>query len=174
MTEVLIERHPDERLSGEDAVAIIEGGKDCRAIHRLDWHGSLLSTDGRHMLCHLTCPDLESARIVLKNAPAQMRTEIWACTWRDEPDVTRDELGQANVLASWKFEHPLPLAELEATSGRGHASAQGGVRVLRTFIATDRKRVICLCLGRDTESVRVALRDRQPFERLFAFRQFCA
>jgi hypothetical protein len=174
MTEVLIERHPDEPLSGEDAVGIIEGGQDCRSIHRLDWHRSLLSTDGRHMLCHLTSPDLESARIALRNAPPQMRAEIWACTWRDEPDVTHDELGQANVLASWKFEQPLRLEELEATTGRGNASAQGGVRFLRTFIASDRKRVICLCQAPDIESVRVALRGARPFERLFAFRQFRA
>ena len=64
MTEVIVERHPDRPMTAADATAIIEGGNDCRAVHRLTWHRSLLSADGQRMMCHLTSPDLESVRKV--------------------------------------------------------------------------------------------------------------
>jgi hypothetical protein len=174
MTEVIVERHPEQPLTSADATAIIEGGQECRAIHRLTWHRSLLSADGQRMVCHLTSPDLESVRIALKSGPQLMKTEVWACTVRDAPGLTQVELGQANVLVSFCFEQPMTPGELEVIEGYGGVCLQSHrVRVLRAFIASDRRRVLCLCLAADAESVRLALRDAAPpCERICALQQF--
>jgi len=174
MTEVLIERHPDAPLTAADATAIIEGGIDCRALHRIDWHRSLLSVDGRQMICHITSPDLESVRIALRSSPRLMQADIWSCIVQDAPGLTLEELAQANVLASFRFEHPATPEEFDSIIGLGGICLKNHrVRVLRSFIASDCRRVICLCAAADAESVRIALRDSKPaVERVWAFRQF--
>lgn len=174
MTEVIVERHPDRPFTAADANAIIEGGNDCRAIHRLTWHRSLLAADGTQMICHLSSPDLESVRIALNSGPQPARTEIWACTVRDAPDLTLEALAQANILASWRFESPVTPEELGSIEAYGGVCLQHHrVRVLRTFIASNRRRVMSLCSAADAESVRLALRDAEPpVERVYAFQQF--
>ena len=163
MTEVIIERHPDQPLTPADAVAIIEGGNDCRAIHRLTWHGSLLSADGQQMVCHLTSPDVESVRIALKGALRPMKVDVWPCTVRDAPDLDPAELERANVLACFRFERQVAPDELTAIeSGAGICLQNQRVRVLRTFVASNGRRALCLCLAADAESVRIALRVAQP------------
>jgi hypothetical protein len=174
MTEVIIERHPDRPLTAADANAIIDGGNECRDIHRLTWHRSLLSADGQRMTCHVTSPDLESVRIALKSAPEPMKAEVWACTVRDAPGFTQAELERANVMVSFRFEQPMTPAELESIEGYGGMCLQSHrVRLLRAYVASDRRRVLCLCLAADAESVRLALRETSPpFERICAFQQF--
>jgi len=173
MTEVLVERRPDAPLTIAEASAIIQGGDDCRGIHGLTWHRSLLSNDGQQMICHLTSPDLESVRIALRSAPVQMDVDIWACTVTDAPGLTLHELAQANVLASFRADSFTP-EQLTALDDSGAVCVRNHrVRVLRTFIASDRRRAICLCLAADAESVRLALRELLlPVERVSAFRQF--
>lgn len=174
MTEVIIERHPDRPLTAADAEAIIEQGVDCRAIHRLTWHRSLLSSDGQQMVCHLTSPDVESVRIALKNAQQPMKTDIWGCTVRDAAGVTLADLARANVLASFRFEQPITGEELESLESCGGICLQNHrVRPLRVFVASSRRRVLCLFSAADAESVRIALREVEPpFERIYALRQF--
>jgi hypothetical protein len=174
MTEVIIERHPDRPLTPADANAIIERGNDCRAIHRLTWHRSLLSADGQQMICHLTSPDVESVRIALKSSPLLMKVDVWGCTVRDAPDLELAELAQANVLASFRFEQPVTPEQLTAIEGCGGTCLQNHrVRMLRTFVASNGRRVLCLCLAADAESVRIALRDSQPpVERIYALQHF--
>jgi len=174
MTEVLIERHPETPLSAADAADIIESGNDCRAIHRLAWNGSFLSSDGQQMICHLTSPDVESVRIALRKASKPMPADVWACSVHDSAGLTREELARANVLASFRFQGPAEPEELEAILGFGSICLSNQrARVLRSFIGSDRRRVICLCSAADAESVRIALRDsKPPVDRIWAFRQF--
>lgn len=174
MTEVIVERHPFEPLTAADAAAIIAGGDDCRAIHRLTWHRSLLSADGQQMICHLTSPDLESVRLALKMGPQPMSFDVWSCTVRDAPGLSNAELAQANVLAGFKFERPVTAEALTVIEGNaGVCLKNHRVRSLRSFISSDGRRVICLCRAADAESVRIALRESElPVERVYALQQF--
>jgi len=173
MTEVLVERHASEPLTEWELAAMSEAGSGCLDLHRVEWHRTLLSADGRELICHFTGADLESIRMVLK-AQGSLRAEIWPCTWRNAPGLTHEELAQANVFASWRFDEPVELEELESIDASATVCLQNHrVRFLRTFISADRRRVICLCLAADAESVRLALRDaKRPVERIFPFRQF--
>jgi hypothetical protein len=173
MTEVLVERHAPEPLSEWQLATMSEAGSGCLDLHRVEWHRTLLSADARELICHFTAADLESVRSVLR-AQSSLRGEVWACTRRDAPGLSNAELLQANVFASWRFDEPVALEELEELDASTAVCLQNHrVRFLRTFISADRRRVVCLCLAADAESVRLALRDsKRPVERIFPFRQF--
>ncbi|HEY0463366.1 MAG TPA: nickel-binding protein [Polyangiaceae bacterium] len=173
MTEVLVERHAEQPLSELSMFRMSEAGSGCMDLHRVHWNRSLLSADGRELICHFSAADLESVRLVLK-AQGSLRAEVWACSWRDAPGLSAHELAQANVFASWRFNAPIAPEELESIDASAAVCLRNHrVRFLRTFLASDRRRVICLCLAADAESVRLALRDaKPPVERVWAFRHF--
>ena len=52
MSDILVERHWDQALSDADMLAMLGSGADCLGIHRVDWHASRLSADGRELFCH--------------------------------------------------------------------------------------------------------------------------
>jgi len=173
MTEVLVERHMEEPLS-DQALAIMSAlGRGCLDLHRVNWHRTLLSADRHELVCHFTAADLESVRMVVK-AQGPMRGKVWSCGSRDTPGLSTEELARANVFASWSFDEPVALEELESIDASAAVCLRNHrVRFLRSFVASDRRRVIGLCLAADAESVRIALRDAQrPVERVWAFQQF--
>ena len=107
-------------------------------------------------------------------AQSSLRAEVWSCTLRDAPGLDQEQLARANVFASWRFDDPVALEELDSIDASAAVCLRNHrVRLLRTFIANDRRRVICLCLAADAESVRLALRDaKRPVERIWPLRQF--
>ncbi|MEO8179024.1 MAG: hypothetical protein ABI895_09345 [Deltaproteobacteria bacterium] len=172
MTEVLVERHRDEPLTDADMARMIEQGSGCLALHRVRWNRSLLSSDGRELLCHFSSVDAESVRLALR-ALGSLHAVAWACTVHDAPGLTGDELARANVLVSSRFEAPLAFEELTSQGDGAACLLNHRVRFVRTLLSTDRRRRISLCQAPDAESVRVALREAQaPVERVWAFRQF--
>jgi hypothetical protein len=173
MTEILVERRAEQPLTDWDLAEMSEAGGGCLDLHRVQWHRTLLSADAQELVCHFSAADLESVRAVVK-AQGPLRGQVWACTLRDAPGLTADDLAAANVLVSWNFEQPVALEELESIDASAAVCLRNHrVRFLRTFIASDRLRVSCLCLAADAESVRLALRQaNRPVERVWAFRQF--
>jgi hypothetical protein len=151
---------------------MIEEGSGCLGLHRVHWNRSLLSSDGRDLICHFSSADAESVRIALRALGAQ-RASVWACTVRDAPGFEDEELALAKVLVSSTFEAPVGFDEL-AVQGDGAVCLQHHrVHVVRTLLSTDRRRMISLCRAPDAESVRIALREaKAPVERVWAFRQF--
>jgi len=171
MTEVLVERHRDEPLTAADMARMIEQGSGCFALHRVRWNRSLLSSDGRELLCHFSSADAESVRLALRALGSH--AIAWACTVHDAPDLTDDELGRANVLVSSTLEAPVAFEELAAQGDGAMCLQNHRVRLVRTLLSTDRRRRISLCQAPDAESVRIAWREVQaPVERVWAFRQF--
>ena len=175
MTEVLVERYAEEPLTDSEFARMAAAGRGCLDLHRVHWYRTLLSADARELVCHFSAADLESVRMVLR-AQGSLRAEVWSCAVRDAPGITNQELSQANVFASWRFDEPVALEELESIDASASVCLQNHrVRFLRTFVAADRRRVVCLCRAADAESVRLALRDAsRPVERVWAFDQFSA
>ena len=173
MTEVLVERHLEEPLTDQALATMSELGRGCLDLHRVEWYRTLLSADRRELVCHFAAADLESVRMVVK-AQGPVRGKVWSCSSRDTPGLSHDELARANVFASWSFAEPVALDELESIDASAAVCLHNHrVRFFRTFIASDRRRVICLGLAADAESVRIALRDAtRPVERVWAFQQF--
>lgn len=172
MTEVLVERHYEEPLTDADMATMIEDGRGCLALHRVHWNRSRLSSDGRELVCHFSSADAESVRIVLQ-ALGEQRATVWACTVHDAPGFTDDELALAKVLVSSRFEAAVVSHELTAEGDGAVCLLSHRVRVVRTMLSIDRRRMICICHAPDAESVRIALREaRAPVERVWAFREF--
>jgi hypothetical protein len=173
MTEVLVERHSEQPLTDADFVRMSAAAGGCLELHRVEWRGTQLSADGRELVCQFSAADLESVRLVLKTQ-GSLRARVWACTVRDAPGLSPAELAQSSVFASWSLDEPAALEELEAIDASNAVCQRNHrVRILRTFIANDRRRVVCLCRAADAESVRLALRDAvRPVERVWAYRQY--
>jgi hypothetical protein len=91
----------------------------------------------------------------------------------DAPGFTDDELAQANVLVSSRFEAPVTLEELAAKGDGAACLRDHRVRCVRVFFSIDRRRVLSLYRAPDAESVRIALREAKvPAERVWAVRHF--
>jgi len=175
MTDVLVERHWEKALTDADIEAIFASAGGCLAAHRCDWHGSLLSADGHELFCHFSAPDAESVRIALNEAGSP-RGAVWAGTLHDAPGFTEDELRQANVVVTRRFEEPAVFAEVQALEEAGAGCLENHrVRFVRTYFSADHKRMICLYRAPDAESVRIAQREAgMPVERVWSFRQYRA
>jgi len=173
MTEVLVEHHWESPLTDADMDAMIEGTADCFGMHRVDRNCSLLSMDGREVFCHFTAPDAESVRIALHQA-CTPRGHVWSGTVHDAPGLTDEGACSANVLVSWNFDAPVAFKEILALEDVGASCfLTHRARRMRSYLSTNRRRIVCLYHAPDAESVRIALREtRLSVERVWAFRQF--
>jgi hypothetical protein len=168
MQHILLERQFDPGISAEDFMAMARDGLDCMPLYRVRWRESLMSTDGSRLLCRFEAPDTEAVRRVAREAFSRARI-AWAGTVHD----TGRE-GAPAVVVERRFTTPVTLEALQA---REDAAAwcleQHQVTFLRTFFSQDRKRMICLYLAPDAESVRQAQRQADmPVERVWSCRGF--
>jgi hypothetical protein len=173
VTEVLVEHHWESPLTDADMDAMIGGTADCFGMHRVDRNRSLLSADGHEVFCHFTAPDTESVRIALRQA-CTPRGHVWSGTVHDAPGLTDEGLAQANVLVSRRFDATVAFEEIQALDDVGtNCFLTHRARRMRTYVSTNRLRMVCLYHAPDAESVRIATREaRLPVERVWAFRQF--
>lgn len=173
MSHVFVERHWDPPLGAAELQKMSEGAADCLDIHRVAWHGSRLSTDGRHLLCHFSGADAESVRSALRQNNA-VADRVWPGTIHDAPGLTAGDRLAANVLVSRQFEAATALEEIQAIEDRAGGCLEiHRVRFVRTFFSLDRTRMVCLYQAPDAESVRIAQREAgMPVERVWAFRAF--
>ena len=76
----------------------------------------------------------------------------------------------ALVIVERSFAEPVQFDDIQAIEDRGAACFETyGVRFVRSFFSTDRRRMICLYEARDADSVLEAQRKAGvPFERVWA------
>lgn len=165
MTEMFLERKFDPPLSVEGVKALAIDAAGCFGLHGIDWHQSLLSSDGRRLVCWFSGPDLESVRIALRQINADV-SKLWRGTVHDAPGLEEDESRSANVLVTRSFEDPVELQDIQAIEDAGARCLETrNVRFIRTYFSADRKRMICLYQAPDAESVRQAQREAGvPFD----------
>ena len=165
MTDMFLERNFDPPLNTEGVKGMAIDAAGCFGLHGIDWHRSLLSSDGRKLVCWFSGPDLESARIALRQINADMR-RLWRGTVHNAPGLEEHELGSANVLVTRSFEDPVELQDIQAIEDAGAWCLETrDVRFIRTYFSADRKRMVCLYEAPDAESVRQAQREAGvPFD----------
>jgi hypothetical protein len=171
MTDIIVERHWEPPITPAQIEDMARSGGGCLAAHRCDWRGSLLSADGRELICHFTAPDAESVRLALHDAGSP-RGSVWPATVHDAPDTTAATFAEASVLVSRRFDEPVVLADIQAIEDSGAGCLETHrVRFLRSYFSIDHKRMICLYRAPDAESVRIAQREAgMPVERVRAVR----
>lgn len=168
MNHVILERQFEPSLSPEDFEQMARDTAKCLPLYRIEWRESLMSKDGSRLLCRFEAPDAESVRQVTRDPRARSKI-AWTGTVHD----TGRE-GLANVVVARRFDEPADVAALQAIED-AHADCleRRHVTFLRTFVSSDRSRMLCLYLAPDAESVREAQREaKMPLERVWACRNY--
>ena len=159
---VVLERTPDPPIALEDVERMDREAAWCMEHHRVRHSTSLLSTDGRRLICAFAAPDAEAVRNVLRQfeiVPAR----LWTATEHGPPDhpvtapIARN--GDELVVVARAFDEPVELQAIQDIEDRGAwCLEQHRVRFVRTWFARDRRAMLCLYAAPDAESVRTAQR----------------
>lgn len=165
MPDLFLERSFEPRLTVPAVVAMVKEFGWCFEMYDVDWRGSLLSADGRRMLCRFSAADAESIRAALRKTGADT-TRLWGGTVHDAPDPD-----VATVLVERSFAAPVAIGDLQAQEDAKIGCLETRrVAFVRSYFSHDRKRMICLYSGPDAESVREAQREAgMPVDRVWAF-----
>jgi Nickel responsive protein SCO4226-like len=165
MTDLILERGFDPPLTIADVHERVRSSEWCFDLHRVDWHASFLAADGRSMVCSVTAPDAESARVALRTTGADVQ-RLWTASVHE--GFSRAD---PNVLIERSFQVPEKFERLKAiVDDKAWCLEQHRAEWVRSFLSTDGRRMVCLYRAPDIESVRVAQREAGlPFERLWGF-----
>lgn len=169
MTDIILERIW-ERPRTRSEIAKMSVPDVCFELHRVRRLAALISTDAKRMVCHLKGPDADSCRMALRRKTADVRT-LWRGTVHDAPGTSGLDFHSANVLVARRFEAPTSVETVQALEDRYIECLERlRVRFLRTYLSTDRRRMICLYRAPDADSVRRAQRESgMPVESVWAF-----
>jgi hypothetical protein len=167
MIEVILERSFDPALTRDDVIALALDSGWCFEAHKVNWLGSMLADGGRSMVCRFEAADAESIRLALRLIRADT-SRLWLGTTHEVP-----EPAQANVVVERDFAEPADLAELQAREDAKQWCLDSyRVKFVRTHLARDRKRMLCLYSAPDSEAVRSAQREADmPFSKVWSFTQ---
>jgi len=170
MTDLFLERRFEPPLSPSGVMEMAFEAGNCFNMHRVEWQCSFLSGNGQRMVCWFRSPDMESARIAMRQSEIDMRV-LWRGSVHDKPGLTQQELAVTNVLVERRFDEPVTLLEIQAIEDAGIWCLETrNVSFVRTFFSVDQKRMICLYRAPDAESVRQAQRQAGvPFDEAWAF-----
>ena len=151
---LFLERTFDEPLTPED---VLEGGresKQCFDLHRVRWHGSFLRLDGRTMVCTFSAPDLESARIALRDPDTDL-SRFWSGTVHGAPGGIAP-----NVVVERWFAAPVRFEEIKALAeAKAWCLDTYNVKYSHTFFSVDGMRMLCFYSAPDAEAVRSVQRE---------------
>lgn len=157
MIDVFLERRFDDEPMTE-AIALELGAfaESCLNLYRVTWLESLLSRDGRQMICRFSSPDAESTRVALRQAGAEIDA-VWPGTVYDAARPADDDHDMTRVVVTRAFEEPVSVAAVQAKEdAAAHCLDTYRVRYLRTFFSKDGRRMVCVYEAPDAESVRLA------------------
>jgi hypothetical protein len=171
VTEVFLQRSFDPPLTEDAFYERLREATGCFDLYRVHWRQSLLSTDGRRMICWLSAPDTESTRLALRKAGSHDDSP-WPGSVHDSPAADAPPADTANVVVERSFDEPVTIEEIQAIEDAGASCLETHqVTFLRTFFSRDRKRMVCLYRAPDAEAVRVAQRMAgMPVDAVWSFR----
>lgn len=170
MTDMFLERQFDSPQSAAGMLADVNKANDCLGLHRVAWIRSHLAIGGGRALCWFRAPDMESARIAMRQTDTDIRV-FWRGSIHDKPGLDEQAIATANVLVERQFDQDTSMEEIQAIEDAGIQCLEArNVEFLRTYCSADRQRMICLYNAPDAESVRQAQREaRVPFTEIWAF-----
>ena len=151
---VFLERTFDDPLTPED---VVDGGREsawCFDLHRVRWRGSFLARDGRAMVCRFSAPDMESARLALRD-PDMDLSRLWAgAVYESQPSAAPNVVVERSFAAPVRFEDIAALSRAKLWCLETHR-----VRHTYSFFSLDGKRMLCFYEAPDAEAVRVSQRE---------------
>lgn len=174
---IVLERVLDPPVALDDLHAMEEQASWCMQQYRVRHLSSLLSADGRELICVFDAPDAEAVRSVLRQfAIAERR--LWPATVHGPTTLPAAaplaSTGAEIVVVARHFDEPVDLQALQDREERGAwCLEEHGVRYLRTWLALDRRAMLCVYTAPDAEAVRAAQRRAgMPFSSAWSARVF--
>jgi hypothetical protein len=151
---LFLERTFDEPLTREDVLDGARESAQCFDLHRVRWHGSFLSNDGRTMICHFSAADIESARLALRDPDVDL-SRFWSGTIHQGASSAAP-----NVVVERSFTTPVQFEDIAAIGlGKAWCFETHRVHHTHSFFSFDRTRMLCFYQAPDSEAVRLAQRE---------------
>jgi hypothetical protein len=151
---LFLERTFDEPLTPED---VVEGGREsaqCFDLHRVRWHGSFLALDGCTMICTFSAPDMESARLALRDPDVDL-SRFWPGSVHQGGSTA-----SPNVVVERSFAKPVRFEDIAAIGlAKPWCFETHRVHHTHSFFSRDGKRMLCFYDAPDAEAVRIAQRE---------------
>jgi len=171
MTDIFLERNFSPPIDTDSVHAMALESMGCFDIHRVEWRLSCLASHGGKMVCWFRAPDLESARIAMRQSNIDDRV-LWRGSVHDKPGLSGGDIAAANVAVERGFDRAVTLAQIQAIEDAGmHCLETRDVHFVRTYFSADRRRMICFYRAPDAQSVRDAQRQAGvPFTEAWSFR----
>jgi hypothetical protein len=152
--KLVLERTFDEALTPADVQAGAREVGWCLDLHRVQWLGSFLARDGRTMICTFSAPDVESARLALRDPDIDL-TRFWPGTVHERNTPTTP-----NVVVERSFAAPARIEDLWAIGdAKAWCYETHNVTYAHSFVSRDRKRMLCFYAAPDAEAVRAVQRE---------------
>jgi hypothetical protein len=169
MTDLFLERTFEPALTADEVRVMGAESLHCFNLYRVEWQGSLLSLDGRRMVCWFQAPDADSGRTALRQAGADVSV-FWPGTVHVSAKTPAVAAGGAQVVVSRSFAAPVDFADIQRLEDAAASCLESrNVTFLRTFFALDRRRMLCWYHAPDAESVRQAQHEADmPVERIWS------
>jgi hypothetical protein len=160
---LFLERTFDEPLTPED---VIEGGREskwCFDQYRVRWHGSFLGRDGRTMVCAFSAPDMESARLALRDPDTDL-SRFWSGSVHASPNAPAP-----SVIVERSFAAPVTFEDIRKLGdGKAWCYETHNVAHVQTYFSLDGKRMLCFYAAPDAEAVRNVQREtRAPVDTIW-------
>ncbi|MBP2314558.1 nickel-binding protein [Azospirillum soli] len=176
MAIVIFERTFQSPVSGEQILNIDRRNRWCLQAHGIGAKRHLLSRDGLRICCVFDAPDAESVRTAAQKIDAPPADRVWSATAhgpRADAQVlsSRSEGSERTlVLVERSFQEPVRLDDVQSVEDRGAwCLSLNRVEFLVSWLALDRRRMICLYEAPDAESVsRTNTRLNLPFDRIWS------
>lgn len=140
----------------------------CHRLYDVTHLRSYLGNGGRDIVCIFAAPDAEAVRRAGRQSGSPVHT-VWTAQVVASPDASLTPAdGRTAVLVGRRFDQPADFDALQAMEEKGGwCLREHGVRHLRSYIAQDCRRLLCLYEAPDAEAVRTAQRRiGMPFEHI--------
>jgi hypothetical protein len=162
--ETFLERRFDEPLRPS---RVLDAGREaqwCFDLHRVRWNGSFLALDGRSMICAFSTPDMESARLAMRD-PRTDLSRFWPGTLHvATPGIVPTVVVERTFAAPVRYEDLKALGEAKAWCMNAYNAKHA-----HTAFSLDRKRMLCFYSAPDAEAVRSVQRESgAPFDTIWA------
>lgn len=162
--EAFLERNFAEPLRPDRFLEAARELQWCFDLHRVRWNSSFLALDGHSMICAFSTPDMESARLAMRD-PSTDLSRFWPGTVHvATPDIV------PTVVVERTFATPVRYEDIKALGdAKAWCSSVYGVNHAHTVFSRDRKRMLCFYSAPDAEAVRsVQCEAGAPFDRIWA------
>jgi len=176
MALVIFERIFEEPVSGAELLAMDTRNRWCFQAHAIQPKGHLVSRNGLRICCVLDAPDAESVRMAAQRAGVPPPDRVWSATVHGplaDIDAVSRRTGAANhgpVVVERSFAEPVRFDDVQSLEDRGAwCLSLNRVEFLVSYLALDRRRMICLYDAPDADSVaRTNARLGLPFDRVWS------